>query len=523
MADAATLGQEEADPPVGVDRATPLLSASGISKRFGAVQALDAMNFDLKRGEVHVLFGENGAGKSTLINVIAGAIQPDQGALVVDGKVVRFRDVQDARRSGVAAMFQEFSLAPDLTVEENIFLGAEPRRYGFLRIAERRARVREALARFGFAIKPTSIVSHLSRAEQQMVEMTKALLTEPRVLILDEPTASLSQKETESMFGLVRHLCSQGVGIIYITHRMKEIEAIGDRVTIMRDGRFVKTVEVATTSQKSLVEFMTGRSFEQFYPEIPHDPGEVVVDVENLTTANGCVSQVSFQVRTGEILGIAGLVGCGKSEMIRAVFGLEPLRSGTIKVNGRNVPTLSPGKLLEMGVAYITSDRRNEGLMLLRPTKENLTLSSLGQVELSRAGWLKIATEKSFASRLGERLRVRPLDLDKLVVKYSGGNQQKIMIAKAMGRATRIFLFDEPTVGIDVSARVEVYGFIKELVAAGAAVVVVSSDLPEVMNLSHRLLVVRNGEIVDDVGGQDISEARVLHGFFGTKDAASLH
>lgn len=509
--------------PVVVDGSSLLLSASAISKRYGAVQALDGMDFDLRRGEVHVIFGENGAGKSTLINVIAGAIQPDQGTLAMAGKELRFRDVQDARRHGIAAMFQEFSLAPHLTVEENIFLGAEPSRYGFLKIAERRGRVRDALARFGFAIEPKAIVSFLSRAEQQMVEMTKALLTEPRVLILDEPTASLSQKETESMFGLVRQLCSQGVGIIYITHRMKEIEAIGDRVTIMRDGRFVKTVDVATTSQRSLVELMTGRSFEQFYPEIARNPGEVVLDVKNLTTVNGCVSNASFQVRAGEIVGIAGLVGCGKSEMIRSIFGLEPVGSGTVAINGQGVVAPSPGKLLQMGVAYITSDRRNEGLMLLRPTKENLTLSSLGQTALSRVGWLKIASEKSFATKLGERLRVRPLDLDKLVVKYSGGNQQKIMIAKAMGRDTRVFLFDEPTVGIDVSARVEVYGFIKELVAAGAAVVIVSSDMSEAINLSHRLLVVRNGQIVDDIDKQDISEARVLHGFFDTTDAASRH
>ncbi|TPN85653.1 sugar ABC transporter ATP-binding protein [Mesorhizobium sp. CU2] len=505
------------------DAAMPLLAVTGISKRFGVVQALDTMNFDLKRGEVHVIFGENGAGKSTLINVIAGAIQPDQGSLAIDGKDVRFRDVQDARRHGVAAMFQEFSLAPHLSVEENIFLGAEPNNRGFLKIAERRARVRDALTRFGFSIEPKAMVARLSRAEQQMVEMTKALLTDPQVLILDEPTASLSQKETESMFGLVRQLCAQGVGIIYITHRMKEIEAIGDRVTIMRDGRFVKTVDVATTTQRSLVELMTGRSFEKFYPEIAHVPGDVALEVKNLTTMNGCVSNVSFAVRSGEILGLAGLVGCGKSEMIRSIFGLEPVRSGTVEVNGKSVPVRSPARLLEMGVAYIPSDRRNEGLMLLRPTRENLTLSSLGQAELSRSGWLKTANERSFATRLGERLRVRPLELDKPVVKYSGGNQQKIMIAKAMGRETRVFLFDEPTVGIDVSARVEVYGFIKDLVEAGAAVIIVSSDLPEVVNLSHRLLVVRSGEVVDQIDKAEISEGRVLHGFFGTTNEASSH
>jgi ribose transport system ATP-binding protein len=504
--------------PADGDR--PLLQATGVSKRFGAVQALSKMTFALKPGEVHVLFGENGAGKSTLINIICGALQPDEGSLTLDGQPVHFRDVHDARKNGVAAMFQEFSLAPQLTVEENIFLGAEPRSSIFLKVRERRARVAKALREFGFDIPPTAIVATLSRACQQMVEMTKALLTEPRVLILDEPTASLSQKETESMFDLVRALRAKGVGIIYITHRMKEIEVIGDRVTVMRDGRFVKTVDVKSTSQSTLVELMTGRSFEQFFPDIAREPGEDLLNIVGLTTRNGQIRDATLLARAGEVVGIAGLVGCGKSDIIRAVFGLEPISEGVVQVQGDTVSAPSPRGMLDRGLAYITSDRRNEGLMLLRPTCENLTLSTVGQSLLSRFGWLKIRKERKFAKTLGERLRVRPLELDKFVIKYSGGNQQKIMIAKAMARDTRIFLFDEPTVGIDVSARVEVYGVIKQLAEAGAAVVIVSSDLPEVLNLSHRLFVVRNGEIVDQMDKADISEGRVLHGFFGTRNAA---
>ena len=498
----------------------PLLEAKGVSKRFGAVQALGGMTFSLRPGEVHVLFGENGAGKSTLINIICGALQPDEGTLTLEGAPLHLRDVHDARKRGIAAMFQEFSLAPQLTVEENIFLGAEPRASIFLKTGERRARVAEALKTFGFDIPPTAIVATLSRARQQMVEMTKALLTEPRVLILDEPTASLSQKETESMFELVRELRAKGVGIIYITHRMKEIEVIGDRVTVMRDGRFIKTVDVKSTSQATLVELMTGRSIEQFFPDIAHAPGKAVLRVAGLTTRGGQVRDASLDVRAGEVLGIAGLVGCGKSEIIRAVFGLEPIAAGRIELEGKTIAAPCPRGMLDRGLAYITSDRRNEGLMMLRPTCENLTLSTIGQSILSRFGWLKTGKERDFARGLGERLRVRPLDLDKFVIKYSGGNQQKIMIAKAMARDTRIFLFDEPTVGIDVSARVEVYGVIKQLAESGAAVVVVSSDLPEVLNLSHRLLVVRNGEIVDAMDRPEISEARVLHGFFGTRHAA---
>lgn len=498
----------------------PLLEAIGISKRFGAVRALTNMSFTLMPGEVHVLFGENGAGKSTMINVICGALQPDEGSLRLDETEVSFRDVHDARKNGVAAMFQEFSLAPQLTVEENIFLGAEPRAGVFLKTAERRNRAAQALRDFGFDISPKATVATLSRAQQQMVEMTKALLTEPRVLILDEPTASLSQKETELMFGLINALRAKGVGIIYITHRMKEIETIGDRVTVMRDGCFIATVSVKDTNQTTLVELMTGRSFEKFFPDIPYQPGADLLAVTDLATERGQISGATITARAGEVIGIAGLVGCGKSELIRAIFGLEPMCAGEIHVQGKPVTAPSPRTMLGLGVAYITSDRRNEGLMLLRPTRENLTLSTIGQSILSAFGWLRIGKEKTFATKLGNRLQVRPMELEKLVVKYSGGNQQKIMIAKAMARDTKVFLFDEPTVGIDVSARVEVYGVIKDLAAAGAAVIIVSSDMPEVLNLSHRLLVVSNGAIVDSMEKHQISEERVLHGFFGTRQAA---
>lgn len=498
---------------------TPVLEARAVSKSFGGVRALRAMDFGLRAGEVHVLFGENGAGKSTLINVLCGALQPSSGEILRNGRVVQFRDVQDARRQGVAAMFQEFSLAPHLTVEENIFLGAEPRRGIWLKTGDRRQRVQAALDAYGFAVKPTQTVLHLSRAEQQMVEMTKALMTDPGVLILDEPTASLSQKETEAMYGLIVGLKARGVGIIYITHRMKEIEAIGDRVTVMRDGAFVATVDVATTRQEQLVELMTGRQITNLYPEIAHNPGRPLLRLSGLTTADGRVSDASLTLHQGEVVGIAGLVGCGKSDLIRAAFGLSPIAGGTVEVDGKAVPRPVPREMLARGVAYIPSDRRSEGLMMLRPTRENLTLSAIGQPPLSRRSLLDLGRERAVAQDLGTRLTVSPLALEKAVLAYSGGNQQKIMIAKAIARDTRVFLFDEPTVGIDVGARVEVYGFLKALAEAGAAVLIVSSDLPEVLHLSHRLFVVRDGRIVEEMPKAEISESRVLAGFFGTAAA----
>lgn len=499
----------------------PILEARGITKRFGAVVALDTMDFDLRSGEVHVLFGENGAGKSTLINVIAGAIRPDEGELIVGGETANFSNVHDARQRGIAAMFQEFSLAPHMTVEENVFLGAEPRAGIWLKVGERRRRVADAFRQFGFELDSAETVFQLSRAQQQMVEMTKALLTNPRVLILDEPTASLSHRETEAMFDLVRSLRDEGVGIIYITHRIKEIEEIGDRVTVMRDGKYIETVNVKETSEKQLVELMIGRSFDHFYPQIPHNPGQPLLEIDNLTTHDSGVVDASVSVRAGEIVGIAGLVGCGKSRLARAVFGLERLNSGDIRVDGSEIKSPTPRKLLERGVSYITSDRHKEGLMLARSTKENLTLAALNQPELSRLSWLRLGRETSFARNLGERMHVKPLELDKNASSYSGGNQQKIMIGKSLGRTTRVFLFDEPTVGIDVAARVEVYNFIKELVEAGAAVVIISSDLPEVLHLSHRLYVARDGRLVDIMEQQEIDEPRVLHGFFGTQDAGA--
>ncbi len=495
-----------------------ILRVQGVSKRYGSVTALKDMQFELRPGEVHVLFGENGAGKSTLINVISGAIRPNEGTLHVAGKPVDFHSVHDARAHGIAAMFQEFSLAPHLSVEENVFLGSEPSAGIWLKRGERRRLVQEAMAQFGFELDSQKQVIHLTRAQAQMVEMTKALMVKPRILILDEPTASLSQRETEAMFELVYKLRAQGVGIIYITHRIKEIEEIGDRVTVMRDGMYIDTVDVATSSHDTLVELMTGRSFESFYPDIKHEPGDVRLKIHELASQSGGVQHCSLEVRAREIVGLAGLVGCGKSRIGRAVFGLEKVASGEITVNGEKITQATPRKMLAKGVAYVTSDRHKEGLMLARSTKENLTLTSLSQPNLSSKGWLKTRQEKTFAQSLGERMGVKPLALTKPVSAYSGGNQQKVLIGKSLAREANVIIFDEPTVGVDVGARVEVYQFLKELAEAGAAIVIISSDMPEVLNMSHRLYVVRDGMIVDSMDKADIDETRVLQGFFGTED-----
>jgi ribose transport system ATP-binding protein len=490
------------------------LRVRGIGKRFPGVRALANVDFELRAGEVHVLFGENGAGKSTLINIIAGALQPDGGTIELQGRAVQLHSVDDARKRGIAAVFQDFSLAPDLTVEENIFLGIEPRRGFLLDKRAIRERAERALAEFGFPLDPKAVVTSLSRAEQQMLEITKALVTRPRILILDEPTASLTERETESLFRLVRMLKCDGAAIVYITHRIAELEKIGDRVTVLRDGQKIETLPIARVSHAALVELMTGRPIGDFIPRIRHQPGETLLSIRNLTTRSGRVSGATLRVRSGEVVGLAGLVGCGKSEIGRACFGVEPIEAGRIDFFDMELIEPSPAAMLRRGLAYIPSDRHREGLLLNRSVRENISLSVLDTPALSRAGILDRRAERALADRLCGRLRVRPPHIESDVNKFSGGNQQKVLLAKSIARNTRLFIFDEPTTGIDVGAKVEFYEFLQDLVAGGSGVLLISSELPEILNLSNRVYVVANGTIRAELEGAAITEQAILDSFF---------
>ncbi|MCP1606016.1 sugar ABC transporter ATP-binding protein [Pseudomonas citronellolis] len=496
--------------PVG----TPLLSLRGIVKQFPGVRALDGARLDLWPGEVHVLFGENGAGKSTLINVIAGVHSPDEGELLLNGQPLRLGSVQEARRHGIAAMFQEFSLAPHLTVAQNLVLGNEPARCGV--ILGRRARdvARRALAQHSFDLPLEAVVGDLGRAEQQMVEMAKALLTEPRILILDEPTASLSERETEALFETIRQLKARGVAIVYITHRMREIRAIADRITVMRDGSYVASLPVIQASEEQLIELMTGRKQGDLYPSIQHYSGRSLLRLDGVCSTEGNLQAIELEVREGEIVGLAGLVGCGKSEIGRACFGLTSLGAGAIHFNGEHLTQLTPRAMLARGLGYITSDRRNEGLLLQRSTRENIALAALPLRSFSWAGLLRLGREKRQTHSLAERMRLRPLQLDAQAVNYSGGNQQKIVIARALARETKLLIVDEPTVGVDVGARAEIYKALADLVHEGCSILLISSDMPEILNLSHRVYVVKDGRIVDHLEHHEIDEERILHGFF---------
>ena len=494
--------------------APPLLSAESLTKDYGAFRALDAADFELRAGETHVLFGENGAGKSTLISILAGAQRATSGVVRFRGEVVRPRSTLHARELGVSAVFQEFSLAPQMTVEENIFLGAEESRRGFLAKKSMRRRARELLDRLGFNLASDARVDSLSRAERQMVEIAKAFRMDPSVLILDEPTASLTDNEAESLFNLMAQLKARGVGVIYITHRMGEIRRVGDRVTVLRDGGHVATTDAKATSEDELVRLMTGRVVSEVFPKIAFAPRDEALAANNITTADGSVLGASFSARRGEVAGLAGLVGSGKSEIVRACFGLKKIVAGTVTLNGEDATGISPAAALSRGLFYLPPDRREEGLMMIRACRENISLPAIARPPLSRRGLLRRGRESEMCRELARRFNLTPPRIERAAELFSGGNQQKIMLAKCLALPAGVFIFDEPTVGVDVGARAEIYAFIRDLCEGGAAVVLVSSDLPEVLHLSHRLHVFHRGKIQAELRGADITEENALSHFF---------
>lgn len=500
--------------PRADEGAPPLLSASALTKNYGGFCALDGVDFDLRAGETHVLFGENGAGKSTLISILAGAQRQTSGEVRFRGKVVRPRSTLDAREYGVGAVFQEFSLAPQMTVEENIFLGAEESRRGFLMKKSMRRRARELLERLEFDLPPDARVETLSRAGRQMVEIAKAFRADLSVLILDEPTASLTDGEAEALFRLMARLKARGAGVVYITHRMGEIRRIGDRVTVLRDGKFIAVEDAKTASEDELVRLMTGRVVSEVFPKIAFAPKEEALAARGLTTADGSVANASFHVRRGEVVGLAGLAGSGKSEAVRACFGLKKIAAGSVTLRGRDATGISPADALARGLFYLPPDRREEGLMMTRPCRENISLPAIGFPPLAKWGFLRRRRESEQAGELARRFNLAPMRIERPAELFSGGNQQKIMLAKCRVRPAGVFIFDEPTVGVDVGARAEIYAFVRELCESGAAVVIVSSDLPEVLHLSHRLYVFHRGGLRAELRGADITEENALSHFF---------
>ncbi|WP_138470627.1 sugar ABC transporter ATP-binding protein [Poseidonocella sp. HB161398] len=493
-----------------------MLVTRGLTKTFGSATALQDVDFTLEAGEVHALLGENGAGKSTLINLICGTFPPSAGTIEMDGRPLGAGTVAAARAAGIAPVFQEFSLAPDLTVLENLFLGREKRQGLFLQKRAMRREAEELLAEIGFALPLDRLVSELSRAQKQMTEIAKALRLRPRILILDEPTASLTDGEARHLFRAIGLLRGKGVGILYVSHRMSEIRALSDRVTVLRGGRHIGTVETAATSDRALIEMMVGRPVEQLFPAIRSRPAEEVLRVEGLATADGAVEGASITLRRGEIVGLAGLVGCGRSELCRAVFGLDPLAAGEIALKGETLRRPSPNAMIRRGLCYFPGDRAAEGLALARPARENAGMAALRLPALSAGGTvLKTWREGAVVAAPFEDLGLRPMAPELPAGAFSGGNQQKVMLARGLLQDFDVYLFDEPTVGIDVGAKADVYRLMKRLVEGGAGVVVSTSELPELIHLADRIYVMHAGRVVTEIAGKGTGEAEILSHYFG--------
>ncbi|WP_413757329.1 sugar ABC transporter ATP-binding protein [Streptomyces sp. MMBL 11-3] len=492
-----------------------LLRIEGIRKTFPGVVALDGVDFDLRRGEVHVLLGENGAGKSTLIKMLSGAYRPDAGRITVDGEEVRIHGAQDAARLGIATIYQEFNLVPDLTVAENIFLGRQPRRLGMIDRKRMEADAAALLDRVGVDVSPRARVRELGIARLQMVEIAKALSLDARVLIMDEPTAVLTTTEVDKLFRIVRRLREDGVGIVFITHHLEEIAALGDRVTVIRDGRSVGQVPAATP-EDDLVRMMVGRSIEQQYPrERPtagstdgtDGTGAPLLRVEGLTR-DGVFHDVGFEVRAGEVVGIAGLVGAGRTEVVRAVFGADPYDGGSVAVAGERLPRHDVNAAMAAGIGLVPEDRKGQGLVLDASVEENLGLVTLRSA--TRGGLVDLKGQRTAAARIAGQLGVRMAGLGQHVRTLSGGNQQKVVIGKWLLADTKVLILDEPTRGIDVGAKVEIYQLVNELTAAGRAVLMISSDLPEVLGMSDRVLVMAQGRIAGELSADEATQDSVM-------------
>jgi ribose transport system ATP-binding protein len=471
------------------------LAMTGVCKHFGSTQALRGVDLDLRAGEVHALVGENGAGKSTLMKVLSGAERPDAGAMLLDGRPYRPSGPQEARRLGVAMIYQELTLLPHLSVEDNVLLGLEPASWGFLRRAEGRRRVRDALALLEHSeIKPESSVNRLSPALQQLVEIARALLMDVRVLVLDEPTSSLTQEDARRLFALVRRLRDRGVTVVYISHFLEEVQQVADRFTVLRDGQSVGGGAVRDFSIGRIIELMVGRSLTEQFPRVPHTPGEPVLELRGLRTDTSGEG-IDLTLHRGEILGLAGIVGAGRTELLRAVFGLDAVRRGVVRVHAHTSPRATPRQRIGQGVGMLSEDRKQEGLALRQSVADNLTYSRLRPYRwLPCSGLLDLRRRRRAAAEWLARLRVRG-GPEQPVGELSGGNQQKVALGRLLHQEADVLLLDEPTRGVDVGSKAEIYRLIGELAARGRAILFVSSYLPELLGVCDRLAVMARGRL----------------------------
>ena len=499
----------------GSAAAVPLLCLAGICKSFAGVNALQDVDFDVRAGEVHAVCGENGAGKSTLMKIMSGIYQPDAGTLSFSGEPTRFGSVQDAMARGVVMIHQELNLVPHLTVAENIYLAREPRRGWFIDRRRLHADAQQWLDRLGVAVHPADQVTNLSMAQQQMIEIAKALSMRATVLIMDEPTSSLTESETATLFGVIGELRRQGVGVVYISHRLDEMAQIVDRVTVLRDGRHVATESFAATSIQRIVAQMVGRPLEAKFPPRTSRPSlDVLLRASGLRRA-GVFESIDFDVRRGEILGFAGLIGAGRTEVARAVFGADPLDEGKVELGGETLRIRSPRDAIDHGIAYLSEDRKSQGLAIDMTLAHNVSMANLGAV-CNRAGFIRSGAEAAAAKSYVDSLAIRTPGIHQVVRLLSGGNQQKVVIAKWLFRHSRVLFFDEPTRGIDVAAKLAIYRLIDELAANGIGVVLISSELPEILGMTDRVVVFHAGRITAVLETRQTNQQEIMHFASGT-------
>lgn len=469
-----------------------LLQMTGIDKSFPGVHALQSVHFDLRRGEVHALLGENGAGKSTLIKILGGIYQKDKGEILVNGEKVTINSVEDARKAGVSIIHQELVLIPWLSIAENMFLGREPlNKLGLVDYGKMNREAKKYLVDFGLDLDPLTPIAKLNIAQQQMVEIVKAISFSSNIVVMDEPTSSLSDKEAEALFESIRKLKARGVGIIYISHRMSELNIVADRVTVLRDGQYVATKNVKESTTDDLIALMVGRSMTNYYTRTYNNFPETALKVEGLTTNR--IHDVSFEAKRGEILGFAGLIGCGRSETMEAIFGLDKIKSGTIELYGKKISGMKPDRIIKEGIGLVPEDRRGEGMFGVMDIKFNATLKVLDEF----IGKLHVNAnkERKITQHGIDSLKIKTPTMKTPIASLSGGNQQKVIIASWLAAGPKVLIVDEPTRGIDVGAKGEIYEIMNRLAAEGVTILMVSSDLPEVLNMSDRIAVMCEGTI----------------------------
>ncbi len=484
-----------------------LLEVRGVHKRFPGVHALKGVSFQLRKGEVHALVGENGAGKSTLIKILSGVHSIDEGEYLIEGKPANIRTPYEAIEKGISVIYQELTLIPHMSIAENIYFSHLPNTYGKVNWKEVYEKTRELMSYVGLDENPRTKVGYLPVAKQQLVEIIKALSANAKIIIMDEPTSALSNKEIENLYRIIRDLKSKGIGIIYISHKLDEVLELSDRITVLRDGQHIATKETSEVNQDMLVSMMVGRELKEMYPRQVCEPGNVVLEVKGLTTDK--VYDVSFCVREGEIVGFSGLMGAGRTELARAIIGADTRKSGQIFVCGKEVPPDSTHKALEMGIGYVPEDRKNHGIFAKCCVKKNMTISALKQFK--NIFKINHKSEISSVNKMIEDLHIKTPTIDQLISKLSGGNQQKVILARfLMMDGIKVLIVDEPTRGIDVGAKAEIYNLLDQLTHQGLAVVMISSEMPEILSMCDRIYVMKKGRITAEFKRGEATQEKLL-------------